>query len=120
MTHQAPPGAAADRSRPPTVDVWLAPEQRDFLDVLASKRREMSGSLNRSRDDARAAVSGVSATWSNPTRGRAAEPLTRLRLGVPDMPIESVLLQKLDATERRCADTAGPPRRVVIPLGETW
>ena len=74
--------------------------------MLKSKRRDISGLLNRGRDDARAAVCDVSALWHQPSKGRAAESLTRLRIGVPDTPIEKVLLQKLDASEKRRAGDA--------------
>ena len=100
------PSVEASRTRAAIPQVWLAPEQRDFLDVLKSKRRDISGLLSRGRDDARAAVCDVSALWHQPSKGRAAESLTRLRIGVPDTPIEKVLLQKLDASEKRRAGDA--------------
>jgi len=115
------PSVEASRTRATIPQVWLAPEQRDFLDVLKSKRRDISGLLSRGRDDARAAVCDVSALWHQPSKGRAAESLTRLRIGVPDTPIETVLLQKLDASEkRRAGDAAAAAMRRHPPSLADW
>uniref|UniRef100_A0A7S2CUP9 Uncharacterized protein n=1 Tax=Haptolina brevifila TaxID=156173 RepID=A0A7S2CUP9_9EUKA len=82
---------------------WLAPEQLSLLEVLAGKRNEMAGRLTtRSKYDARAASAKLSGGWRAPSRHTQASKggsLMRLQLTSPAVPIEGVLLQKLDRRE---------------------
>ena len=121
-----PPQAHKQISKPPTTHArpsWLSDDQMDFLSMLASRRQEIKGSLGRGRDEARATISGLASSWNQASKPAGGGSLALLRKGVPDVPIEGVLLQKLDAKARMkiaTPDVGANAARRPVSLANSW
>ena len=105
-----PLGAEADERS------WLAPEQQDFLDVLASRRREMAAIVpGAARASARVATAPLAAVWHNSSM-HERQSIKQLQRMAPSVPIEGVLLDKhgpsaIEATVPRAALASLQPYR---------
>ena len=100
---------------------WLAPEQQDFLDVLASKRRELSGTVSQRRREMSSVTASLTAAWQNPS-ARSRSSVKTMTMESPNVMLESILLDKLDKREaaRMGMMQLGPGRRSTLDLGASW
>ena len=75
---------------------WLAPDDQDFLEALAVRRRELARASYRgsARDAARVATAPLAAIWHDAGMNRGAS-LSEFNKLAPSVPIERVLLDKL-------------------------